>query len=202
MDELHAAMGVSFVTNRKRAAPKWWTTAEVRIVRACLPHCTYAEIGSYLGRSGRSVKGYCERNGMVGVERGVGHKVGRSKGDSRNRINFRPGSDPMPIGTELRTKRGIMVSVAPARWKRKAVVVWEASGRTIPEGSILIHVDRDKFNCDLSNLAVVTRADSIRMNAQRADQAARYAKISATRIRRNRYHAARSIYVAPFIKAA
>lgn len=186
----------------KRRPGRWWTTAEVRIVRACLPHCTYAEIGSYLNRSGTAVDAFCQRLGLNNVARGIGHKTGRRKGDPRNKLNCPTGSQGKPIGTEVVTPNGVLVAMGKAKWKRKAVILWEQSGRTIPKGHLLIHLDRDKLNCDLSNLATVTRAEHMRRNQTVQDKPARYAKMAATRRKREAYKRAKAVYVDPYFKRA
>ena len=44
-------------------------------------------------------------------------------------------------------------------WKRKDYIVWESAGHEAPDPKheVLIHLDRDPYNCDLDNLYLVPR---------------------------------------------
>lgn len=140
--------------------------------------------------------------GWGGVERGIGHKVGRRRGDPRLKMCCPTGSVGKPMGSHVTTRNGVMVKVGKGKWKRRAVIFWEAEGRTIPPGHLLVHIDRDRMNCDLSNLMVITRADNVRRNQEGIDKPKRYAKMADTRRRRTAYQRAKSVYVDPFTNRA
>lgn len=50
--------------------------------------------------------------------------------------------------------------------KRRPKAVWEEHYGTLPEGMVIIHLDRDKFNDDISNLKAITRAELLKLNQQ------------------------------------
>ena len=54
------------------------------------------------------------------------------------------------------------------RWIRKAVWVWRQANGPAPEGMCVVQLDGDPANCELSNLACVTRSALARMNAPHA----------------------------------
>jgi hypothetical protein len=71
-----------------------------------------------------------------------------------------------PIGSIRKTKQGhILVKVGePKVWKRQSIINWEAVHGPIESGSILMHRDGDTENCDLSNLALITRGENVLFN--------------------------------------
>lgn len=76
---------------------------------------------------------------------------------------FKEGHEPpnkVEVGTEvLRTDGFIKVKVAqPDKWVRKHVLVWEAANGPMPPKSCIMFLDRNRSNCDLSNLVVVSKS--------------------------------------------
>ena len=71
-----------------------------------------------------------------------------------------------PVGSERINRDGyIEVKVAdPKTWKTKHRIVWEAHHGEIPKGSIIVFRDGNKLNTDISNLALVSRGVSLKMN--------------------------------------
>lgn len=53
------------------------------------------------------------------------------------------------------------------RWKPVHRLVWEEHNGPVPEGKILIFLDGDKGNCDIGNLALVSRAENLELNRSR-----------------------------------
>jgi hypothetical protein len=47
------------------------------------------------------------------------------------------------------------------KWKEKHRYIWEQAHGKIPEGMIIIFLDKNRQNCDLENLAMVSRAEEI-----------------------------------------
>lgn len=93
----------------------------------------------------------------------------------------RPGGSPRrPIGAERFEPRwGLLVKVAepdpfpsragsPERWVRKARWVWERTHGPVPEGKVVVHLNGDRRDCALGNLAVVSRAVLLRVNGRLA----------------------------------
>lgn len=49
------------------------------------------------------------------------------------------------------------------RWQLRSRVVWEEANGSIPKGSVIVHVDGDSLNDDITNLACVTRSQLARL---------------------------------------
>jgi hypothetical protein len=93
-----------------------------------------------------------------------------------NSGSFRAGQTPpnlKPIGHErIDTTGFILVKIAeknpytgaPARYKHKHVVVWEQHNGPVPRGMAVMFLDSDTLNCDISNLALITRAELLALN--------------------------------------
>ncbi|WP_161944194.1 HNH endonuclease signature motif containing protein, partial [Streptococcus suis] len=52
-------------------------------------------------------------------------------------------------------------------WERVHLQVWREHHGPVPEGCIIVFLDGDKTNVDISNLVCVTRADLAQMNKNR-----------------------------------
>lgn len=50
--------------------------------------------------------------------------------------------------------------------KRRPKAVWEEYHGTLPENLVIIHLDGDKYNDDISNLKAITRAELLKINKQ------------------------------------
>ena len=99
-----------------------------------------------------SVRNQCQVKGI---------KFGRSTHKGYRRY------DNTPIGTEYISNRGevfVKVSDLPMsqerrnpyiNWKRKSNVVWEQHHGKIPEGHVIVFLDSNSLNCDISNLECV-----------------------------------------------
>ena len=48
--------------------------------------------------------------------------------------------------------------------KRRPRAVWEEHNGTLPEGYVVIHLDMDAHNDDISNLKAITRAELLKHN--------------------------------------
>lgn len=94
-----------------------------------------------------------------------------------NKTSFKKGDIPVnikPIGHErIDSKDGyILIKVeqpnpytgAPTRYRAKHQVIWEAEHGPIPEGHIVQFIDGIKANCYLSNLMLLSRAESCYLN--------------------------------------
>lgn len=82
---------------------------------------------------------------------------------------FKKGNKPInwrPVGSERLNVYGyIEIKVAePNKWRLKHQVIWEEHNGPIPKGSVVIFGDQDRFNFDLNNLLLVSRAQLVRMN--------------------------------------
>lgn len=91
-----------------------------------------------------------------------------------NSGSFKKGQMPKnyrPVGSErIESKQGyILIKVQDEgeqwdRWRPKHVWLWEKEYGPIPEKHILIFLDSNPQNCDLSNLKLITMAQNVRMN--------------------------------------
>ena len=72
-----------------------------------------------------------------------------------------------PVGSEYISSRGaVYVKVSDVKtkgnpfinWKRKSHLVWEQHHGEIPEGHVIVHLDGDPTNCDISNLECTTNS--------------------------------------------
>lgn len=85
-----------------------------------------------------------------------GSKIGES-------TRFKKGERPLtykPIGNEYldKDKGLVMIKVAePNKYINKNKYVWEQHNGPVPKGYVVITLDGDKTNCDISNLAIITR---------------------------------------------
>jgi hypothetical protein len=48
-------------------------------------------------------------------------------------------------------------------WKEKHRWLWEQANGPIPEGMVIIFLDRDRRNCELENLALISRAENVKL---------------------------------------
>jgi hypothetical protein len=71
-----------------------------------------------------------------------------------------------PIGSERLNGRGyVVVKIAnPSVWKYKHYIIWEKAHGKIPKGHRIVFADRNKLNCDLDNLILVSQRELIVMN--------------------------------------
>lgn len=92
-----------------------------------------------------------------------------AKGNPPNRTSF-DGSKTMEKhpswkGGIQKTKRdGAMICYAPNKRMRLARYNWTKVYGEIPKGYVIIHLDGDKYNDDVSNLEAITRAENIQRN--------------------------------------
>lgn len=123
--------------------------------------------GLSTGRTGRFEKGHIPQN--------KGKKMPKDVYEKCKGTMFRPGQKPVntkPIGTEeLRSDGYIWVKVSDKpkvktseNWKQKQRLIWERANGPIPEGHIVIFRDNNRLNCELSNLALISRAEHAIMN--------------------------------------
>lgn len=124
------------------------------------------------------IRAYCKNNGLKnGVNTRIkpgnippnkGKKGIRTPGSEKGW--FKKGGKPhntVPIGTEVvRPSNGyVWVKIKePNIWRMKHLVEWEKVHGKLPSGKMLLFLDGNKENTDLSNLKMVDRAINIIMN--------------------------------------
>lgn len=82
---------------------------------------------------------------------------------------FKKGNIPKnyrPVGSERKTKDGyIEIKVKdPNKWRLKHNVIWEKHYGKITKGNIVMFLDGDKLNTDISNLKLIKRSELLIMN--------------------------------------
>lgn len=119
------------------------------------------------------VKGYTSRYGLKNgldatFKKGdVPHNKGKKGvcGKGCEKTWFKKGQAPInhrPVGSErIDSKDGyILIKTAePRTWKHKHRVIWEQHNGPIPRNHVVIFLDGDKTNIDISNLALITRSE-------------------------------------------
>ena len=89
------------------------------------------------------------------------------KGERRGKANHLY----QPIGAERITKDGYRQRKVnddlpmQRRWKMLHVIVWEESHGQVPDGYAVTFKDGDRLNCDITNLALIARAELCRRNS-------------------------------------
>lgn len=70
------------------------------------------------------------------------------------------------VGTVVVTTDGYVArkTAEPNQWEYVHRMVWEEHNGPIPEGGIVIFLDGNPLNCDISNLQMITRAEHARLN--------------------------------------
>lgn len=61
----------------------------------------------------------------------------------------------------------VYVWVAPNVRKRRPVAVWEANRGKIPNGYVVYHLDGNKDNDNINNLAIISRGELVKLNIGR-----------------------------------
>ncbi len=119
------------------------------------------------GRTGRFEKGHVPANKGKRVSEDVYKKAAPTM--------FKDGHIPvntLPIGTEKMLADGyiwVKINDVPrakksVNWRQKHKLVWEKQNGAIPDGCIVTFLDGDRTNCNIENLAVITRNENARMN--------------------------------------
>lgn len=114
-------------------------------------------IGALTGRTGRIEKGNVPWNtGTKGLMKP--NATSFKKGNKAHNLR--------PVGSERITKDGyIEVKVAqPNVFELKQRFVWEQAHGKVPKGHVVIFKNKDKTDCRLENLMLLTRGELARLN--------------------------------------
>lgn len=91
---------------------------------------------------------------------------------------FQKGHTPKnhkPVGsTRIDTDGYVMIKTAePRTWRQLQRVNWETAHGKVPAGKMIIFLDGDKTNCEISNLSCISQSVNVRLNQNnlRADNA-------------------------------
>ena len=106
------------------------------------------------------------KKGSVPANKGT---KGMSKANSGSFGRGRETHNKAKIGKETITKDGyVRVKVGyPNIWKPKHRIVWEKEKGEIPKGMYVLFLDSNKLNCNIENLALVTKSEMLIINKMR-----------------------------------
>lgn len=172
--------------------PPRYSRKFIKAVLELVPSHSLQEIADILSvRFGRPVtygmlRGIMKRRGILTgrtgqFEPGVSHGKGRTLSDeTREKIRgtwFKKGGvahNKVPVGTEVFRAGYMLVKVKDGpdldqwdRWVAKHRLVWEQAHGPIPEGMMVIFLDGNTRNCELSNLALVSKEENGILNAKK-----------------------------------
>lgn len=131
-------------------------------------NATFSQISSYKKRNGL-------KNGIDGrfkkgqTSHNKGKKMPHEVYEKAKKTMFKKGGIPSnhkQIGSERINVDGyVEIKVAePNIWKLKHRVVWEKHYGKVPADSAVLILDRNKTNCDISNLKLIKRKELLVMN--------------------------------------
>lgn len=120
-----------------------------------------ANRGLNCGLTGRFEKGIIPFN--------KGMKVAKETYDKCYPTMFKKGNIPTgyrPVGSERISVDGyIEIKVQdPRKWMQKHKYVWESQNGKIPKGHVIIFLDKNRLNTDISNLKMISRSELLIMN--------------------------------------
>lgn len=113
------------------------------------------------GLDGRFLKGHQPHNKGMKMTEEVYEKVKHTM--------FRKGNVPInhrAVGSERINVDGyIEIKIAePNKWRLKHNVIWQEHNGKIPKENVVVFLDRDKLNCDITNLKLIKRSELLIMN--------------------------------------
>lgn len=93
----------------------------------------------------------------------------------------------LDIGTEVQYSSGyVYIKVDNGRLVPKHRYVWEQAHGPIPDGHIVVFRDGDRTNCDLDNLYLTTRTETIRQYFRNEPAEARKSRLTKAHAKRNK----------------
>ncbi|WP_313489396.1 HNH endonuclease signature motif containing protein [Stutzerimonas nitrititolerans] len=178
-------------SGRRKTGWKAWSAAEDELLSEYWKTLPLGEVAQRMARSTSSVYNRVQKlklkrtdeykaiTGCGRIKKGdrpwnAGLK-GWQAGGRAKATQFKPGHKPSntwrPIGAERTSKDGILfrkvadTGVKKADWKAVHQLTWEEHNGPLPEGHIVVFVDRNRENMDPGNLIAVTRAENMRRNS-------------------------------------
>lgn len=164
---------------------RYWTVAEVRKLRSIYPDMDNEAIGKRLGRTWSAIQQKALKLRLRKSKSFMASPVCRfQKGQKAwnlgvtgymgaNRSSFKRGNKPQtwrPIGSERVDQDGTLwrkvadTAIKKTDWRPVKDLIWEQHNGLIPRGMFVVHKDRNRNNFDPKNLAVVNRAENMRLN--------------------------------------
>jgi hypothetical protein len=93
-----------------------------------------------------------------------------AKGNPPNRTSFKKGeragsnNNTWKGGLQLHKRDGYYVYIGVGKRMRRARFVWENTHGKIPKGLVIYHKDGDRFNDEIENLEMISRAELKKRN--------------------------------------
>lgn len=128
-----------------------------------------------IGQVRSSIKRYGLKTGRTGyfqkgrVPHNKGKKMTEEVYEKAKHTMFKKGQLPQnyrPVGSERINVDGYKeIKVEdPRKWKLKHVFVWEQHNGKVPKGHVVIFLDGNTLNTDISNLALISRNELLTLN--------------------------------------
>jgi hypothetical protein len=73
-------------------------------------------------------------------------------------------------GTQIAKKDCAYLWDGVNKRKRRPRVIWEQHNGTLPDGYVVIHIDEDRYNDDISNLKAISRAELLKLNQSKKNK--------------------------------
>ena len=125
-----------------------------------------SQVKGFYGRNklDSGVTGYYEK-GNVPFNKG---RKGMISGAGCEKGWFKKGNVPhnhLPIGSVVTRSDGYLVKKIgePDEWKELHRLIWEEANGPIPEGQMIIFLDRDKKNLNLENFALISKKEHMEL---------------------------------------
>lgn len=121
----------------------------------------------------KGTKGICKGNSGSFKDGHIPKNKGTKGLTGANRTSFKKGHLPANIrklGEERICKSYGYISVKvaePNKWKLKHRLVWEETYGEIPKNKIVVFLDGNKLNCDIDNLAMISKSENLLMNRRK-----------------------------------
>ena len=114
--------------------------------------------------------GYCSKFKKGVVPHNKGKRMSEEHYKKAAPTMFKKGHVPSnirPVGSERISRDGyIEVKVSQNKWEKKHRAVWESVYGSIPKDCIILFLDGNKQNCDISNLEMIKRREGVLINKQ------------------------------------
>lgn len=171
-----------------KGVPQKYTKEQIDYIYKHYKECMKPEILVEINKIGpvhtkNSLKAFYHSHGLASgidcrmksgnISKNKGYRLTKETYDKVKKTMFKPGIKPWntkKIGDEalMKDKSGavyIKVKVAePNVWVLKQRLVWEKYNGPIPDNYIICFLDGNTKNCNIENLAVMSRAESIYVN--------------------------------------
>lgn len=179
------------LAGRRRTQYRHWTSVEDAQLAELWKTLPLGEVAEHLARSTSSVYSRVQKLGLKRTDeykaitgcgrfkpgiktwnKGLkGWQAGGRAKETQFKLGHKPSNTWRPIGAERTSKDGILyrkvadTGVKKADWKAVHQLIWEERNGRLPDGQIVVFVDRNRENLSPDNLIAVTRAENMRRNS-------------------------------------